>query len=122
MKNTWVGMITAILLTLALSTSALADSVAIDHGSLRQNSLRYGGLVIDSDTGNLLPNVCVWAGPTACPEPALRTDDIGYWAIDLPDGPTLRWDMHFQAPGYAIASTVMNADTRFILVGLHRIP
>lgn len=119
MKNA-LGLIAALALTLAMTTASFADTVKNDTGKVREGMIRYQGFVIDEETGESLVGVCIWAGPTGCPDPALHSDARGYWSIDMPKGFNLTWDMHFGIEGYQTQDALMGTDRHLILIGLHR--
>lgn len=100
MMRTMVTLILAI--TMIGGSAALADSIASSSGSVTPGFTRYAGTVLDDATGQPLADVCVYAGETGCPNPAVLSDVTGYWAIDFPAG--LAWNFHFQKIGYATAT------------------
>lgn len=104
---------TVLAILLVASSSALANDMGPAYGPVDPSQTRYSGFVYDLDTGAAVSGVCVYAGPAGCPDPALRTDSRGYWALDLPTG--LTWDFHFDAIGH-YQGTIVNIGTRSVVV------
>lgn len=120
-KTGMKALLLVLSLILALPSVALADSVPNASGPVPTYFLRYQGFVIDVDTGEQIVGTCVWAGPVGCPDPALKTDVRGYWALDFPDFSGLSWDVHFHADGYVDQMVNLNPNRQLILIGLKRL-
>lgn len=89
-----------LLVSLLVASPASADIQNAD-GFLHPAMDRFAGIVYDYQTLEPLSGVCVYAGGGGCPNPALRTNRSGYWALDFPRG--LWWDFHFELSGYITA-------------------
>jgi hypothetical protein len=62
---------------------------------------RFEGRVVDAD-GRPLRDVCVVIGPRGCQRGSLRTDDRGMYFIDMPQVPTVTYDLYFVKDGYLV--------------------
>ena len=60
---------------------------------------RFEGRVVDPD-GKPLRDVCVVIGPHGCQRGSPRTDERGVYFIDLPQVPTVIYDLYFVREGY----------------------
>ncbi len=89
----------ALVMILGLASTALGDTIPNAAGSVRDGGFtRYSGSVVD-EFGFPLEGVCVYAGPAnGCPEPSIRSDNTGYWAVDLPSG--FGWTFNFEKQGF----------------------
>lgn len=62
---------------------------------------RFEGRVVDPD-GKPLRDVCVVIGPHGCQRGSPRTDERGVYFIDLPQVPTVVYDLYFVSDGYTV--------------------
>lgn len=62
---------------------------------------RFEGRVVDAD-GKALRGVCVAIGPHGCQRGSPRTDERGVYFFDVPQIPTVLYDLYFVKPGYAV--------------------
>ena len=62
---------------------------------------RFIGRVIDAQTGNGVPGVCIVLGVRECSENPVYTDQTGTFEIRLPSGST--WDINFAHASYVTA-------------------
>ncbi len=60
---------------------------------------RFEGRVVDAD-GNGIRDVCVVIGPHGCQRGSIRTDERGVYFIDMPQVPTVVYDLYFVKDGY----------------------
>jgi hypothetical protein len=60
---------------------------------------RFEGRVVDAD-GNALKDVCVVVGPRGCQRGSPRTDERGIYFLDLPQVPTVVYDLYFVKDGF----------------------
>ena len=60
---------------------------------------RFEGRVVD-DSGAALTDVCVVIGPRGCQRFSPHTDDRGVYFIDVPQNPTVVYDLYFERDGY----------------------
>ena len=62
---------------------------------------RFEGQVVDAD-GSPLKDVCVVIGPRGCLRVSPRTDDRGVYYFDVPQVPTVEYDLYFMKAGYGV--------------------
>lgn len=60
---------------------------------------RFEGRVVD-ESGATLTNVCVVIGPRGCQQFSPHTDDRGVYFFDVPQNPTVVYDLYFQKDGF----------------------
>jgi hypothetical protein len=77
---------------------------------------RLEGYVVD-EKGAPLPAVCVVLGPLGCQTWSPKTDDRGYWFIDIAQGHTL-FDVFFMMPGHKTIwwRTIPEGPTKFNVI------
>ena len=61
---------------------------------------RVEGVVIDDSTKLPLGDVCVVIGPHGCQRGSVRTDRRGVFYIDVPQNPTVFYDLYFMRDGF----------------------
>jgi hypothetical protein len=73
------------------------------------------------ESGATLTDVCVVIGPRGCQRFSPHTDDRGVYFFDVPQNPTVVYDLYFQKDGYVTVwyRTQPTAPTVFNVV-LHR--
>jgi hypothetical protein len=91
-----------------IPTAAIAQSANIKTPSPDPNARptptpdqklwRLDGYVVD-ESGKPLEAVCVVLGPLGCQTYSPKTDERGYWFIDIAAGHTL-FDVYFTMPGH----------------------
>ena len=64
---------------------------------------RLEGYVVD-ESGNPIENVCVVIGPVGCQTYTTKTDERGYWSLDIASAPItpltqVNFDFYFEIPG-----------------------
>jgi hypothetical protein len=89
-------------------TAGVAGSASIQPPPARANATpsatpdpetwRIDGYVVD-ETGKPLESVCVVLGPTSCQLWSPKTDDRGYYFIDIAKGNSV-FDIFFEMPGH----------------------
>ena len=89
-------------------TAAVAGSASIQPPAPRANATpsatpdpatwRIEGYVVDQ-TGKPLESVCIVLGPTSCQPFSPKTDDRGYYFIDIAKGNSV-FDIFFEMPGH----------------------
>ena len=81
---------------------------------------RFEGRVVD-DGGAALTDVCVVIGPRGCQRFSPHTDDRGVYSFDVPQVPTVVYDLYFQKDGFITVwyRTQPTAPTTFNVI-LHR--
>jgi hypothetical protein len=81
---------------------------------------RFEGRVVD-DTGASLGDVCVVIGPRGCQRFSPHTDDRGVYFFDVPQIPTVVYDLYFEKDGFVTVwyRTQPTSPTTFNVV-LHR--
>jgi hypothetical protein len=57
--------------------------------------------VVDAD-GNGLADVCVVIGPRGCQRFSPHTDGHGVYFFDVPQVPTVQYDLYFMKDGYTM--------------------
>jgi hypothetical protein len=62
---------------------------------------RFEGRVVD-DNGTPLKDTCVVIGPHGCRQFSPHTDERGVYYFDVPQIPTVEYDLYFMKPGYVI--------------------
>ena len=64
------------------------------------NVWRVEGVILDDATKLPLHQVCVVIGPHGCQRGSIRTDGRGVFFIDMPQNPTVFYDLYFVRDGY----------------------
>jgi hypothetical protein len=64
---------------------------------------RVEGVVVEAGTNLPLRDVCVVIGPHGCQRGSIRTDSRGVFYIDVPQVPTVFYDLSFVKDGYTVA-------------------
>jgi hypothetical protein len=62
---------------------------------------RFEGQVVDA-SGEPLKDVCVVIGPRGCQRVSPHTDDRGVYYFDVPQIPTVEYDLYFMKAGYDV--------------------
>jgi hypothetical protein len=62
---------------------------------------RFEGRVVD-ELDQPLKDVCVVIGPRGCRQVSPHTDDRGVYYFDVPQVPTVEYDLYFMKPGYVV--------------------
>jgi hypothetical protein len=65
---------------------------------------RFEGRVVD-ENDQPLKDVCVVIGPRGCRQVSPHTDDRGVYYFDVPQIPTVEYDLYFMKPGYVVVWT-----------------
>ncbi|MGH2379429.1 MAG: carboxypeptidase-like regulatory domain-containing protein, partial [Candidatus Limnocylindria bacterium] len=60
---------------------------------------RFEGRVV-TEAGEPLARVCVVIGPLGCRQHGPHTDDQGRYYIDMPQNPTIVYELRFEKEGY----------------------
>lgn len=61
---------------------------------------RVEGVIVEEDTKLPIKEVCVVIGPHGCQRGSVRTDSRGVFYIDVPQNPTVFYDLYFVKDGY----------------------
>ena len=81
---------------------------------------RFEGRVVD-ETGAALTDVCVVIGPHGCQRFSPHTDDRGVYFFDVPQNPSVVYDLYFEKDGFVtVWSRVQPSAPTVFNVVLHR--
>ena len=61
---------------------------------------RVEGVIVEEDTKLPIREVCVVIGPHGCQRGSVRTDSRGVFFIDVPQNPTVFYDLYFVKDGF----------------------
>lgn len=61
---------------------------------------RVEGVILEDDTKLPIKEVCVAIGPHGCQRGSVRTDSRGVFYIDVPQNPTVFYDLYFVKDGF----------------------
>ena len=61
---------------------------------------RVEGVIVEDDTKLPIREVCIVIGPHGCQRGSIRTDSRGVFYIDVPQNPTVFYDLYFVKDGF----------------------